>query len=185
MKQGLGSTYEGPMTPLFSNPEFPPTLEVGTFLKWQRSDDTRIIETMEGNRLLPVEVLGRQLQEYILSLVKVTIMDRPLTELEKLLLKEQKPTRTLSKIYRYLISNIKEEEINYIKKLEEELGITIPKAKWEKAIALTHKLSISCRHQDRKCVVCPPLESSTLQPPTSNVGHTCNVVFLFIFLRLA
>lgn len=94
---------------------------------------------MEGNRLLPIEALGmeyktnwmqyRKLQKYILSLAKETVLDRPLTELEKLLLQEQKTTHTLSKIYRFLISNNKEHEATYIKKWEEELGITIPKAK--------------------------------------------------------
>lgn len=187
VKWGLGSTYKGPMTPLFSNPEFPPTLEVRIFLKWQRSEDTRIIETMEGNRLLPIEVLGmeyktswmqyRQLQEYILSLVKETVMDRPLTELEKLLLQEQKPTHILCKVYRYLISNNKE-EINYIKKWEEELGITIPKAKWEKAIALIHKLSISCRHQERNFKILArwyrcPVDMHRINPENEDVCWRC------------
>lgn len=66
-----------------------------------------------------------------------------------MLRQEQKPTHTLSKVYRYLISKNKEQEVTYIKRWEEELGITIPKAKWEKAITLTHKLSISYRHQER------------------------------------
>lgn len=48
-KRGIGSTYIGPMTPLFSNPEFPPATEAMTFLKWQRNEDTRLVQTMEGN----------------------------------------------------------------------------------------------------------------------------------------
>lgn len=98
MRRGLGSTYRGPLTPLFSNPEFPPAMEVRTFLKWQRNEDTRIVETMEGNRLPPLEALGiecktnwmqyRQRQQYIFSLKKEDVIDRPLTELEKMLLQE-------------------------------------------------------------------------------------------------
>lgn len=44
MRRGLGSTYRGPMTPLFSNPEFPPAMEVRTLLKWQSKEDTRIVD---------------------------------------------------------------------------------------------------------------------------------------------
>lgn len=96
------------MTPLFSNPEFPPAFEVRTFLKWQRSEDIRIVETMKGNRLLPLDALGMenkmkwmqywQLQKYILFLTKEALLDRPLTELEKLFLQENKPTHTLSNV---------------------------------------------------------------------------------------
>lgn len=58
IKRGIGSTYRGPMTPLFSNPEFPLALESKTFLKWKRCKDTRIVEMMEGNRLLPLDAMG-------------------------------------------------------------------------------------------------------------------------------
>lgn len=114
IKRGSGSTYRGPMTPLFSNPEFPLTLEAKTFLKWKRSGDTRIIETMEENKLLPLEKLGVEhknkwmqyglFQRYIESLTKESIIDRPLTNLEKFFLQELRPTHALSKIYKYLIS---------------------------------------------------------------------------------
>lgn len=111
IKRGIGSTYRGPMTPLFSNPEFPLTLESKTLLGWKRSGDTRIAETMEGNRLLPLETLGIEhknkwmqyglLQRYITSLTKESVIDRPLTNLEKIFLQEPRPTHVLSKIYKY------------------------------------------------------------------------------------
>lgn len=82
-------------------------------------------------------------------LVKEAVLDRPFTDLEKLLLQKQNPLHTLSRIYRYLISNNKILELTYVKKWEAELGMTIPKEKWERAIKLTHKLSISYRHQER------------------------------------
>lgn len=81
--------------------------------------------------------------------MKEAILDRPLTDLEKLLLQEQKPSHILFRICRYLISNNKIHELTYIKKWEAELGMTIPKEKWDRAIKLTHKLSISYRHQER------------------------------------
>lgn len=159
IKRGIGSTLRGPMTPLFSNPEFPLAFKAKTFLKWQRRDDTRIVEIMEENKLPPLEALGTeyrkkwfqhgQLQQYISSLTKESIMNRPLLGLEKILLQKHRPTHILSVVYKYLISENKEEGLQYIKKWEEELGMVIPRAKWEKAITVTHKLSISTRHQER------------------------------------
>lgn len=60
VRRVIGSTYIGPMPPLFSNPEFPSVLEATTFLKWQRRDDTRVVQTMEGNRFPPLEALGME-----------------------------------------------------------------------------------------------------------------------------
>lgn len=81
--------------------------------------------------------------------MKEGILDRLLTVLEILFLQEQKPTHILSKVYKYLISNNKEQEISYRKRWEEELRFVIPRAKWKKAITLTHKMLISNRHQER------------------------------------
>lgn len=60
VKRGIGSTYIGPMTPLFSSPEFPPARETTTFLKWQRWDDIRMVQSIERNRLPPLEALGME-----------------------------------------------------------------------------------------------------------------------------
>lgn len=60
LKLGIGSTYRGPMTTLFDNPEFPPARDAKNYLKWQRNEDTRIVETMEGNGLIPIEALGME-----------------------------------------------------------------------------------------------------------------------------
>lgn len=43
LKRGHLSTLIGPMTPLFSNPEFPPALEAINFLKWKRIENVRIV----------------------------------------------------------------------------------------------------------------------------------------------
>lgn len=159
IKGVVGSTYRGPMTPLFSNPEFPMALEAKSFLKWRRCEDTRIVEMMEGNRILPLEAMGVEykkewmqyglLQRYISSLIKESEMDRPLTTLEKVFIQEHRPLHVLSKIYKYLNSENKIQELPYIKKWEVELGIDIPRKKWEKAIMVTHKLSLSAKHQER------------------------------------
>lgn len=87
--------------------------------------DTRIVETMERNRLLPLEAMGLeykknwmqygQLQRYISSLIKESVMDRPLTALEKIFLQEHRPIHTLSRVYKYCISENKEHEVPYIK----------------------------------------------------------------------
>lgn len=90
-----------------------------------------------------------QLQQFISSLIKESILDRPLTELEKIFLQEHRPAHTLSNVYKYLISENKEQEIFYIKKWEEDLGVDITRKRWEKAIILTHKLSISAKLQER------------------------------------
>lgn len=142
VRRGIGSTYIGPMTPLFSNPEFPPALEVMTFLKWQRRDDIRVVQIMKENGPPSIEDLGMehkrkwmqclQLQKFIISLMKGGKLDRSPTILERLFLQEQKPTHTLSNVYKYLMSENKDQEIGYIKKWEEELGIDIPRAKWKK-----------------------------------------------------
>lgn len=98
--------------------------------------------------------------------------------MEILFLQEQKPTHTLSNIYKYLISNNKEQEISYIKRREEELGIDILRANWEKAITLTHKISISNRHQERnykllvrsyKC----PVDMHKINPENEDICWKC------------
>lgn len=33
----------GPMTPLFSNPEFPPAMEVTNYLKWNKIEHARMV----------------------------------------------------------------------------------------------------------------------------------------------
>lgn len=147
------------MTPLFSNPEFPLALEAKSFLKWKRCEDTRIVETMVGNRIFPIEALGEEykkewmqhglLQRYISSLIKEAVIDRPLTDLEKILIQEHRPLHALSKVYKYLNTENKTQVIPYIKKWEIELGMEIPKKSWEKAIVVTHKLSLSVKHQER------------------------------------
>lgn len=73
-------------------------LEAKSFLKWKRCGDTRIVETMVGNRILPLEAMGEEhkkewmqhglLQRYISSLIKEAVIDRPLTALEKILIQE-------------------------------------------------------------------------------------------------
>lgn len=159
IKKGIGSTFKGPMTPLFDNPEFPLALKAKTFFKWKRHEDTRIIETMVGNNVLPLGMMGEDhknewmqhglLQRYVSSLVKETAMDRPLTALEKIFTQEERPVHVLSKVYKILNDESQDQVISYIKKWEEELGIEIHRKKWEKAIAVTHKLSVSSKHQER------------------------------------
>lgn len=80
-------------------------------------------------------------------------MNRPLLGLEKILVQNHRSTHTLSVVYKYLISESKEEEISYVRKWEEELGYTIPGADWERAFIAAHKLSISTRHQERNCKI--------------------------------
>lgn len=60
IKRGIGSTLRGPMTPLFGNPEFSPAFGAKTFIKWRRWDDTRIVETLDENKLPPLDALGME-----------------------------------------------------------------------------------------------------------------------------
>lgn len=73
LKLGIGSTYRGPMTPLFDNPEFPPARDIRNYLLWQRNEDTWIVETMEGNRHLPIEALGMEYRTYWMQYRQIDI----------------------------------------------------------------------------------------------------------------
>lgn len=104
-------------------------------------------------------------------------LDRSLTELEKIFLQEHRPMHTLSYVCKYLISENKEQEILYIKKWEEELGV-IPRIKWEKAIILTNKLSISTRHQERNYKILPrwyrcPVDMHKINSDNEDVFWRC------------
>lgn len=89
------------------------------------------------------------LQRYITSLIKETEIDRPLTPLEKILVQKDRPQHALSKVYKILNMEGQNQDIPYIKKWEVELGLEFPRKKWERAIAGTHNMSLSTKHQDR------------------------------------
>lgn len=147
------STQIGPMTPLFCNPEFPPAMESSVFLKWCGHEDVRIVQTLVDEKLPPLNSLGlefmtkcmqyQQLQTYIQSDTKLS--NRPLTEFEQLLLQEQRLAHVLSTIYKYLRPKNMAEELTCLTRCEEELETTFPSSEF----LLTHKLSLSTRHQER------------------------------------
>lgn len=107
------STLIGPMTPLFSNPEFPPAVSAFKFIKWNRLENTRVAQTLKEGKLPKLQDMGvkhynkwlqyHQLNTYIEMLSQQTRIDRPLTKFEQLLIEERKQTRKLSKIYKLLL----------------------------------------------------------------------------------
>lgn len=86
LKRKCLSALVGPMTPLFSNPEFPPTLEATHFFKWNSSKNTRIVQTLVNGKLSQLAELGQeyeqkwmqywQLYTYIGYCVKFTFPDQ-------------------------------------------------------------------------------------------------------------
>lgn len=51
MKKGKLSTIIGPMTPMFYNPEFPLAMMSRHFLKWNRLEDTRLVQVLENGKI--------------------------------------------------------------------------------------------------------------------------------------
>lgn len=51
LKKGELSTMIGPMTLLFSNPEFPLAIVATMFIKWNRVENRRIVQTLVDGRL--------------------------------------------------------------------------------------------------------------------------------------
>lgn len=100
MKRKSLSTLDGPMTPLFLNLEFPSALEATHFIKWNRSDNTRIVQILVEGKLPQLAELVHehgqkwmqycQLYTYIRSSLQISLIDRPLTNFEQILLQEQK-----------------------------------------------------------------------------------------------
>lgn len=113
VKGGKLSTVIGPMTPLFLNPEFPPTTGVTNYLKWNKTEHTRLVQVLVNEKIPRLRELGlenknkwlqyQQLWTFIEP--KLSKINRPLTKFEKLLLEEQAPIKKLSKIYDELIPN--------------------------------------------------------------------------------
>lgn len=188
IKTGRVSTFRGPMTPLFDNPEFPLSLGVKSFLKWYSHEDTRVIETLVGNKVLPLESMGEEhrkewlqygsFQKYVLSLLKEAEITRPLTALEEIFIQAERPSHVLSKVYKILIEDGQKLELPYIKKWEEELGMEIPRKEWEKALAVTHKLSVSTKHQERNYKILArwykcPVDLYRISPTNKEVCWRC------------
>lgn len=48
----------GPMTPLFSSPDFPPALGATKFIKWNKKENTRIVQTLVDGRLPQMPDMG-------------------------------------------------------------------------------------------------------------------------------
>lgn len=104
----------GPMTPLFSNQEFPPAVMAVNFIKWNRMENTRLVQTLKEGKLQKLYEIGPernnkwiqyyQLKIYMKSLTQSqSRMNRPLTKFEQLLIEERKPSHKLSKIYKLLL----------------------------------------------------------------------------------
>lgn len=58
MKRGKLSTMTGPMTPLFSNPEFPPALATTNYLKWNILENARVEQILVDGKLPKLQDLG-------------------------------------------------------------------------------------------------------------------------------
>lgn len=58
MKKKCLSTQIGPMTHLFSNPEFPLVDKAQAFLKWHRGEDVRLVKALMDGKLPPVKRSG-------------------------------------------------------------------------------------------------------------------------------
>lgn len=96
IKRGKLSTMTGPMTPLFSNPEFPPALETTNYLKWNILENARVEQILVDGKLPKLQDLGKWLQYYQLNTfieLKIPLINRPKTKFEKILVEEQEPTK--------------------------------------------------------------------------------------------
>lgn len=62
IKGGDFSTKIGPMTPLFFNPEFlptlEPTLETTKYMKWYRNEDVRMVQILEDGKMPNLQAIG-------------------------------------------------------------------------------------------------------------------------------
>lgn len=77
-----------------------------------------------------------------------------------------------------MISENKGQEVPYIKKWEIELGMEIPRETWEKAMIVTHKLSISAKHQERNYKILArwyrcPMDLHKINPDNEDVCWRC------------
>lgn len=91
----------------------------------------------------------QHLYTYIGSISQISVIDRPLTDFEQLLIQEQRLAHNLSLIYKLLIPSGSLNELTYMRKWEAEIGRLILLSEWKKAFLLTHKLSLAGKHQER------------------------------------
>lgn len=139
----------GPMTPLFSNPEFPPALETTNYLKWNILENARVEQILVDGKLPKLQDLGKWLQYYQLNTfieLKIPLINRPKTKFEKILVEEQEPTKKLSKIYNLLLPSGSLRELIGMKKWEKEIENPISEEEWENIFEIIHKSSIANKY---------------------------------------
>lgn len=89
-----------PMTPLFSNPDFPLALETINYLKWNILENARVGQILVDGKLPKLQEMGpdyknKWLQYHQLKAfmeAKIPLINRPMTKFEKLL-EEQEPLK--------------------------------------------------------------------------------------------
>lgn len=157
MKKGKLSTIIGPMTPMFYNPKFPLAMMSRHFLKWNRLEDTRLVQVLENGKIPTLREMGegnekkwlqyQQLQAFIEP--KIVRINRPLTRFEKLLLGEQVPIKKLSKIYDEFIPSSPLKELTSIRIWEEVMGRPLLEEEWERVFEIIHRGTIANKYQER------------------------------------
>lgn len=156
------SKIQGPMTPLFGTPAFPPAANKLRFGPWSRDSHRRLAQVLRADPSLRTDIPSRtelgtstmwlqrgQITSYIRTFSSISEILADPSDFDELLLQPDPPIHVVSLLYSLLLNEYAPDLPTYTQKWEAELQHSISPTDWQKSFILTHRISLATKNQEK------------------------------------